>query len=66
MKVVQFQESGLDNLKVVETERPRLGSHDVLLQVMEAGVNPIDYYVVSSINVRPMPHVPGAEFAGGW
>ncbi len=64
MKAVQFQESGLSNLRVVEVERPRPGSHDVLLQVVEAGVNPIDYYVVSSLNVRPMPHVPGAEFAG--
>jgi len=30
-----------------------------------AGVNPIDYSVVTRIlNVKPMPHIPGAEFAG--
>jgi len=29
-----------------------------------AGVNPVDYYTVTSLKVNPLPHIPGVEFAG--
>ncbi|TRM78056.1 alcohol dehydrogenase, partial [Sulfolobus sp. B5] len=64
MKALVFDKSGLDNLKVRELETPQLGPHDVLIRVVESGVNPIDYFVVNYIPVKPMPHIPGAEIAG--
>ncbi len=64
MKALVFDKSGLDNLKVREIETPQLGPHDVLIRVVESGVNPIDYFVVNYIPVKPMPHIPGAEIAG--
>ncbi|MEM0374007.1 MAG: alcohol dehydrogenase catalytic domain-containing protein [Sulfolobaceae archaeon] len=64
MKAIVFEKSGLENLQVKEIETPKLGHHDVLIRVIESGVNPIDYFVVSSIPVRPMPHIPGAEIVG--
>jgi len=64
VKALVFDKSGLDNLKVREIETPQLGPHDVLIRVVESGVNPIDYFVVNYIPVKPMPHIPGAEIAG--
>ena len=65
MKALIFEKSGLDNLRVQDVEKPSISPHDVLIQVTMAGVNPIDYRVVNSMpNVKPMPHIPGAEFAG--
>lgn len=65
MKALVFEKGGLDNLGVQDVEKPVIGSYDVLIKVKMAGVNPIDYRVVDSMpNVKPMPHIPGAEFAG--
>ncbi|BCS93128.1 alcohol dehydrogenase catalytic domain-containing protein [Metallosphaera javensis (ex Sakai et al. 2022)] len=64
MKAILFEKSGLENLKVGEVKDPEPGSHDVVIRVMESGVNPIDYFVVVGIPVRPMPHIPGAEIYG--
>ena len=65
MKALVFDKSGLENLQVRDAEQPATGLHDVLIRVKMASVNPIDYRVVTSIpNIRPIPHIPGAEFAG--
>ncbi|WP_338603684.1 alcohol dehydrogenase catalytic domain-containing protein [Sulfolobus tengchongensis] len=64
MKALVFDKSGIENLKVKEIEEPKLGPHDVLIRVVKSGLNPIDYFVVNYIPVKPMPHIPGAEIAG--
>lgn len=68
MKALVFEKRGLENLRVEDVGKPTVGSHDVLIDVKMAGVNPTDYSVVNLVsripNVRPMPHTPGAEFAG--
>ncbi|MCI2413877.1 MAG: alcohol dehydrogenase catalytic domain-containing protein [Candidatus Aramenus sp.] len=64
MQAIYFEKSGLENLKFGEFKEPEVGPHDVLVKVVMAGVNPIDYFVVNFIPVQPMPHVPGAEVAG--
>ena len=64
MKALVFDRSGLDNLRVADVQVPELGPHDVLVRVKLAGVNPIDYFVVQSLPVKPMPHIPGAEVYG--
>jgi len=64
MKALVFEKQGLENLKLKEVERPRVGPLDVLVKVERAGVNPIDHRAVTAMNVTPMPHIPGAEFGG--
>lgn len=64
MRALIFEKSGLDNLKVADVKTPEVGPHDVRIRVKIAGVNPIDYFVVSGIPVKPMPHIPGAEIYG--
>ena len=67
MRAAIFERHGIENLKVVDkAERPKIGDHDVLIQVKVAGVNPIDYFVVSGSlpKLDPIPHIPGAESSG--
>jgi NADPH:quinone reductase-like Zn-dependent oxidoreductase len=65
MKALVFDKSGLENLEIRDVETPSLGLDDILIRVKMAGVNPIDFRVVTTMpNVKPMPHIPGAEFAG--
>ncbi|HWQ17164.1 MAG TPA: alcohol dehydrogenase catalytic domain-containing protein [Sulfolobales archaeon] len=65
MRALVFDKNGLENLRVMDVERPQLDPHSVLIRVKAASVNPIDYATVVSIrNVTPIPHIPGAEFAG--
>jgi NADPH:quinone reductase-like Zn-dependent oxidoreductase len=67
MRAAIFERPGIENLKVVDNaERPKIGDHDVLIQVKVAGVNPIDYFVVSGSlpKLDPIPHIPGAESSG--
>jgi NADPH:quinone reductase-like Zn-dependent oxidoreductase len=67
MRAAIFERHGIENLKVVDNaERPKTGDHDVLIQVKVAGVNPIDYFVVSGSlpKLDPIPHIPGAESSG--
>lgn len=65
MKALVFEKSGLENLEIRDVELPPLEFDDVLVRVKMAGVNPIDFRTVNTIpNVKPIPHVPGAEFAG--
>jgi NADPH:quinone reductase-like Zn-dependent oxidoreductase len=65
VKAVVFEKSGFDNLQIREVPKPSVDSHEVLVRVKMAGVNPVDFFVVSGTRqVKPMPHIPGAEFAG--
>ena len=67
MRAAIFETPGLENLKVVDNaEGPKAGDHDILIKVKAAGVNPIDYSVVSGSlpKLDPIPHIPGAELSG--
>ncbi|MGC8555560.1 MAG: zinc-binding dehydrogenase [Conexivisphaera sp.] len=65
MKAAIFSVPGIENLSVADVEAPRPGPHDVLVRVVRAGVNPIDRLTVTGgRSPTPMPHIPGAEFAG--
>ncbi len=63
MKALVFEKSGVENLRVEETEAPKAGRGEVLVSVKLGGVNPIDEAVIERIPVK-LPHVPGAEVAG--
>ncbi|MDP7975223.1 MAG: alcohol dehydrogenase catalytic domain-containing protein [Thermoprotei archaeon] len=63
MKALVFEKSGVENLRVEETEAPKAGRGEVLVRVKLGGVNPIDEAVIERIPVK-LPHVPGAEVAG--
>ncbi|AWR96326.1 alcohol dehydrogenase catalytic domain-containing protein [Acidianus sulfidivorans JP7] len=64
MKALFFEKNGIENLKFGDYQEPEVDEHSVKLKVIMAGVNPIDYFVVSSIPANPMPHIPGAEIYG--
>ncbi len=65
MKALVFDKTSLENLRVENAEKPIAGPHDALIRVKLAAVNPIDHSTVTRLtNVKPMPHIPGAEFAG--
>lgn len=88
MRAAIFEKQGFENLKIKDdVQNPEVLDHDVLIKVISAGVNPIDYYVISGyrkiqqqkekkiqlkqqapptseLPVKPLPHIPGAEFAG--
>lgn len=65
MKALVFEKSGLNNLRLQDVSEPDVRDYEVLIRVQMAGVNPIDYFTVTGIRqVKPIPHIPGAEFAG--
>jgi NADPH:quinone reductase-like Zn-dependent oxidoreductase len=73
MKAAIFKKPGLENLEIREYADPQLTDHDVLIRVKVAGINPIDYFVVSGkhgiksgspLEAKPLPHIPGAEISG--
>ena len=65
MKAVIFKRPGLEFLKLIDVEEPKISDHDVLIRVKVAGVNPIDYRAVSgAVEVKPLPHIPGSELVG--
>jgi len=64
MKALAFDKSGIQNLKFVDYPDPEIKSNEVLIRVRMAGVNPIDYYTVEKLKVKPIPHIPGTEFSG--
>jgi NADPH:quinone reductase-like Zn-dependent oxidoreductase len=92
MRSAIFEKQGFDNLNIKDdVQNPEVSDYDVLIKVISAGVNPIDYYVISGyrtiqqqqqqkkekdlklkqqappiseLPVNPLPHIPGAEFAG--
>ncbi len=64
MKALVFDKNGIENLRYTEYKDPEVKSHDVLIKVKMAGVNPVDYYTVNNLKVSPLPHIPGVEFSG--
>ncbi len=67
MRAAIIQKPGLENLEVVDSvEEPKVADHDVLIKVKVAGINPIDYFVISGAlaRIEPFPHIPGAESSG--
>jgi D-arabinose 1-dehydrogenase-like Zn-dependent alcohol dehydrogenase len=67
MRAAIFERPGLENFKVIDSaEIPKTNDHDVLIKVKGAGVNPIDYFVISGSlpKLDPIPHIPGAESSG--
>ncbi len=64
MKALLFEKPGLENLKVNNIEAPSINQNEVLIRVIMAGINPVDLQSVKAKDAMPMPHVPGAEFAG--
>ena len=64
MKALVFDKSGIQNLKFTDYPDPVIKPNEVLIRVKIAGVNPLDYYTVERLKVKPIPHIPGAEFSG--
>ena len=66
MKAAIFEKQGIENLKVKDdVEEPKITDNDVLIGVMVAGVNPIDYRAVfGGVETKPLPHIPGSELSG--
>jgi D-arabinose 1-dehydrogenase-like Zn-dependent alcohol dehydrogenase len=64
MKAAIFEKPG--NLKFEDSaEKPKSKDRDVLIKVRTVGVNPIDHFAVSGAReVKPLPHIPGAEISG--
>src|SRR5688500_4763325 len=55
---------GPAQLKLVEMERPKPGSNEVLVRVEAVGVNFIDVYHRTGLYPSTFPYVPGSEGAG--
>lgn len=64
MKALVFSESGINNLRVREVNSPKIGPGGVLVRVAMAAANPVDFESVNARDASPVPHIPGAEFAG--
>lgn len=64
MRAALFEKRSLEDLKIVEVDEPKINDDEVLIRVVKAGVNPVDYLTVTVLPVNPLPHIPGREFAG--
>ena len=65
MKAIQItQHGGPDVLTVVETADPTPQDHQVLVEVLYAGVNYIDTYFREGIYHNELPFIPGKEGCG--
>lgn len=64
MKALVFERNGLENLRYTTYPDPEVGPYKVLVKVVMAGVNPVDYYTVNGLKVNPIPLIPGVELAG--
>ncbi|MGC2575837.1 MAG: alcohol dehydrogenase catalytic domain-containing protein, partial [Candidatus Nitrosopolaris sp.] len=65
MKAAIFEKPGLENLKINhDVELPKITDHDVLIRVKMAGVDPVDHITVTTQEIKPLPHIPGAETSG--
>ncbi len=55
-------------LKMEDLPRPELGEEELLVKVMAAGVNPVDYKIregkYPAVKADQLPYVPGREIAG--
>src|SRR4051812_34591948 len=68
MKAIRVHEFGPpENMSIEEVDEPRAGSHQLVLAVKAAGINPIDTYVRSGSYARKkptLPYTPGFDAAG--
>lgn len=75
MKALVLYSTGLDNLKYEDAEKPKIGSHDVLVRVHMAGITNLEWLIVNDLPysfftikkpppLTPMPHILGMEAAG--
>ncbi|AFZ71264.1 Zn-dependent alcohol dehydrogenase [Caldisphaera lagunensis DSM 15908] len=56
---------GLDRLSVTNVPDLRVSDEEVKIKVAYAGINPVDYFIISgSRAINPVPHIPGTEFGG--
>ena len=63
MRAAVFERQGLDVIE--DVQQPTIADYDVLIKLRAAGVNPIDYLMVSNIpGIKPLPHIPGVEVTG--
>jgi NADPH:quinone reductase-like Zn-dependent oxidoreductase len=63
MREAVLERQGLDLIE--DVQQPTIADYDVLIKVKAAGVNPIDYLMVSNMpGIKPLPHVPGVEVTG--
>ena len=51
-------------MKFTDYQDPKIKRNEVLIKVKMAGINPVDYYTVERLKVKPIPHIPGVEFSG--
>jgi len=69
MRAMAIEEFGApETLKSVKLPRPRTGRGEVLIRVVAAGVNPVDWKICRGMLVEMLPHrfplVPGWDVAG--
>jgi len=69
MKTQRFHAFGGPGvLKMEDLPRPDLGEEELLVKVVAAGVNPVDYKIregkYPAVKVDDLPYVPGREIAG--
>jgi NADPH:quinone reductase-like Zn-dependent oxidoreductase len=69
MKTLRFHAFGGPNVLTIEDlPRPALGEEDLLVKVMAASVNPVDYKIregkYPAVKAADLPYVPGRDIAG--
>jgi NADPH:quinone reductase-like Zn-dependent oxidoreductase len=69
MRAIAIDEfGGPEKLKLVELPRPKPGKGEILIKVVAAGVNPVDYKIREGMLEALMPHafplIPGWDVAG--
>lgn len=69
MRAIAVNEfGGRDNLRLVNLPVPEIGENDILIEIMAAGVNPVDWKIREGMLRHRIPHefplVPGWDAAG--
>ncbi len=66
MKAVVFYENGgIDKLKHVDMEKPKISPYEVLVKVKACALNHLDIWVRQGLGIEiPMPHISGSDIAG--
>lgn len=64
MRALVFKDRGIGHLQFNEVEAPGIKPDEVLVRVASAAVNPVDIESLDADDAYPIPHIPGAEFAG--
>lgn len=68
MKAAMIRAYGHEELKIVETEVPKVGAQDVLVKIVAASINPIDLKTkegkVKMLLDYQLPLILGSDFAG--